>query len=231
MDAHTSHRAEPDTRQKRAAPSLKGPAWGFGISVGLLVIGIGAGAVSVSVYRGMFLFWGIGCFVAICFFLVLVYRMITSKVWRVVFLVVAIPVGLLLQPLLTVGTGIMLGRVHASRAQQDAAPLVAFIESEKAKTGELPNDILPALQKIADRSRISWVWYSAGEKDYDLSVWVTSFYYFDPHPIITIYASTQGTWSGPRPTASLAQTEGRTVLRYKYEVTTGRWMGEKIPSK
>ncbi len=231
MDAHASNDAAPDKGKKPFAPSLKGPAWGFGISAGLLVIGLASAGVSLPLYRGMFMFWGIACFVAICFFLVLVYRMITSKVWRVVFLVVALPVGLFLQPMLTVGSGIMVGSIHASRAQQDAKPLVAFIESEKARTGALPTDILPALEKITDPSRMRYVWYTAGEKDYELSVWATSFYYFDPHPVITIYTSQQGTWSGPRPRAPLSQSDRRTELRYDYEATTGRWKGEKIPAR
>ncbi len=232
MDAHTSNHLAPDKGEKRIPPSLKGPAWGFGITSGLLGIWLAVAAVSLPLYRGgMFLFWGMLCFVSICFFVILVYRLITSKVLRVIYLVFAIPISVLLQPLLTVGAGIMVGGIHASRAQQDAAPLVAFVEREKAGTGIPPKDILPALEKVKDRSLMRCVWYAAGEKDYELSVWVTSFYYFDPHLVITVYSSQQGSWSGPKPRAPGPYPDGRTVLRYQYERPAGPWKGEKVPVK
>ncbi|MEW6349611.1 MAG: hypothetical protein AB1646_11160 [Thermodesulfobacteriota bacterium] len=236
MEAHTSSHEASDTRKKRVAPSLKGPTWGFGITAGLLVIAFGAAAASLSVYRGIFMYWGIWgilCFVAICFYLARVYRMISSKAWRGVFLIVAIAVGLLLAPMITVESGIMVASIHASRAQKDAVPVLAFIESERAKTGALPNHILPALDKITDPSRMMYVWYTRSwhthsKKDYELSVWVASFYCFEPHPVITVYSSKQGTWSGPRLAPALWNPGDTTTVRYEYEATTGRWKVEIV---
>lgn len=202
-------------------------ALGLAVSFTILVLWTTAAAFYLPLYTGgAFFILGLFCLVPVLFFIMLVQSLIVRKWLRALVLVVVAPVAFLMQPILVLTAGVLAGRPHAWKAQEDAAPVLAYISREIAKTGSAPADIAEGLNQVRDRSRMRWVWYAAKDKDYDVTLFVASFYYFDPHSVMTAYSSQRGSWTGGRPLSHRSYPDGRETIRYDYDERESRWIGK-----
>lgn len=220
----TAHQRQRETASRK---SVRRWAWAFGIAAFILVIWVLGAARSLSLFQGSFMFLGMYLFVVLVLALQLVFSLIPTRWIRILFAVFFVPLAFIVQPMLVLGIGILAGEPHALQAQRDAEPVLTFIQDEIKQTGSVPTGILPGLQKVKDGSHMKYVWYAAGNKDFNLSVRAATFYYFDPHSIITTYSSRYHTWSEVSPTAPRQYPEGWKVVRYYYDPLGNKFLQEK----
>lgn len=206
------------------ADTLKRDMMAFTIAAILLLAGLATAAVNKSFYEGgSFMLLGLFYFVPGYFLLKIVFGLIKTKWLRGIFAIIMVPAFFIGQPLFSVVSGSFIGRMYAQESIKGLEPVITNIQEKTRSNKRAPEDITDALKLMDGKPNVRGLYYGVKDDKFRLVVWVSSFYYFDPHMIITEYDSQRG-WR--RIAGKRHAIDGETKLKdgYFYDSQGKNWI-------